>query len=193
METKKIESAEAAAIKKEVKSKLNTLKEIITETRLGKTINYELKSIAIGPNGHYTCVIKYSNSWYFYNDVGKQFYKCADNFKNLQDPTKVKDYWNTTILTDQFTYTKTGNIIDNQKALDALQAKYGAQEFWKNISGDNYALKNSIAGWGAKNANFLNTGIYLKIGRALKPIHLSIGLPGLKTRRHTIISGMQRK
>ena len=85
-----------------------------------------------------------------------------DNFKNLQDPTKVKDYWNTTILTDQFTYTKTGNIIDNQKALDALQAKYGAQEFWKNISGDNYALKNSIAGWGAKNANFLNTGIYLK-------------------------------
>ena len=31
METKKIESAEAAAIKKEVKSKLNTLKEIITE------------------------------------------------------------------------------------------------------------------------------------------------------------------
>ena len=85
-----------------------------------------------------------------------------DNFKNLQDPTKVKDYWNTTILTDQFTYTKTGNIIDNQKALDALQAKYGAQEFWKNISGDNYALKNSIAGWGAKNANFLDTGIYLK-------------------------------
>lgn len=85
-----------------------------------------------------------------------------DNFKNLQDPTKVKDYWNKTILTDQFTYTKTGNIIDNQKALDALQAKYGAQEFWKNISGDNYALKNSIAGWGAKNANFLDTGIYLK-------------------------------
>ena len=33
MSTKKIESAEAAAIKKEVKSRLNTLKEIITEAK----------------------------------------------------------------------------------------------------------------------------------------------------------------
>jgi type IV secretion system protein VirB6 len=87
-------------------------------------------------------------------------------FNKLKDPTTTApSYWNKTILTDQFTYTKstnTTNTLDDQRELDALQAIYGAQEFWKNISGDNYSLKNSIAGWGAKNPNFLDTGIYLK-------------------------------
>ncbi len=82
-------------------------------------------------------------------------------FNSLKDRSAANIYWNN-IVNNQFTYTKTGNIIDDQKALDALQAIYGAQEFWINISGDNYALKNSRAGWGAKNPNFLDTGIYLR-------------------------------
>lgn len=34
--------------------------------------NYKLKSIIVGPAGHYTCYIKYNGLWYFYNDTSRR-------------------------------------------------------------------------------------------------------------------------
>ncbi len=83
-------------------------------------------------------------------------------FNPLKTKQGAQKYWEKTILNGQFTYTKDGNILKNQENLEKLEKQYGAKEFWNNISGDEYELKNSRAGWGAKNPNFFDTGIYLK-------------------------------
>ena len=85
-----------------------------------------------------------------------------ESFNPLKTKQGAQDYWEKTILNGQFTYTKDGNILKNQENLEKLEKQYGAKEFWNNISGDEYELKNSRAGWGAKNPNFFDTGIYLK-------------------------------
>ncbi|MFK7761050.1 MAG: type IV secretion system protein [Candidatus Midichloriaceae bacterium] len=85
-----------------------------------------------------------------------------DIFKSLKKKSYAKRYWDNIISADKFTYTKTGNIADDQKTLEDLEKTHGAQEFWQNISGDDYTLKNSRAGWAARNPNFFDTGIYLK-------------------------------
>jgi type IV secretion system protein VirB6 len=85
-----------------------------------------------------------------------------EKFNSLKTMSGAKDYWYNIILADKIPYTKNGNIAVDQKAIEDLEKDYGAQEFWQKTSGDEYTLKNSRAGWGAKNPNFFDTGIYLK-------------------------------
>jgi type IV secretion system protein VirB6 len=84
-----------------------------------------------------------------------------DKFEELKNPVNAQKYWDE-ILNGKFTYTKSGNISKDLKVLEDLEKNYGSNEFWQQISGDSYTLKNSRAGWGAKNPNFFDTGIYLK-------------------------------
>ena len=78
-----------------------------------------------------------------------------------------KNYWNGIILKDEFQYVKNNNILEDHKTLSGLEEYYGAKQFWKKSPNNNYTLKNSIAGWGAKNPNYFDTGIHLKNGDIL--------------------------
>jgi hypothetical protein len=84
-----------------------------------------------------------------------------DKFNELKNPVNAKKYWEE-IINGEFTYTKSGNISEDLKALEDLEKDRGSKEFWQQISGDSYTLKGSRAGWGAKNPNFFDTSIYLK-------------------------------
>ena len=119
----------------------------------------------------------------FYNIDGDKWYQL--NFKNRfshrflatiseesfqnfkEDPKK---YWDDIIMQDYFEYDKGDNPSVEHSHLVEREQKYGAKQFWKNISGNKYTLKNSIAGWGAKNPNYFNTGINLKNGDILSVI-----------------------
>ncbi len=89
-------------------------------------------------------------------------------FKNFKD--NPKGYWDNNIIQSDFTYSKSDDILTDHELLQDLEKSYGAKQFWKNISGDRYTLKNSIAGWGAKNPNYFHTGINLKNGDILSVI-----------------------